>query len=680
MGTMLEWIVQLNNILRIFLLIFSVHPYNGYGLVTVWKTQHIISKVNLLKSLKTPNHLLLSALLTSESLEVPSLKNAKYRINQVIDALSNIESIKIQYLTVTTKEVAMECKHMISSGSTDFFSLASSISLCDQSKLHGGISSWIKLSSNVNVTAESFIPIELINEACHMNKGDLSVISSRIININNTSSNEYEYLYLWHLLRLVDVESKLSPALIKRRKENFALLKGLDKRDINTTSMSYYIDTMGCQMNIADSERMESQLLDLGYYKTMTSTNANVVILNTCSIRDHAEQKVYSYIGPHASRKRKGDDVSIVVAGCVAQQEGDALTRRFPEIDIVMGPQYSNRLSDLLEAVANGHQVVATEPIYQTEDKLRASRAGGPTAFVNVIYGCNERCTYCVVPGTRGVEQSRTKEAILEEVRGLVNNEGCKEVTLLGQNIDSWGREMDPMQKFADLLSAVGNVEGISRVRFLTSHPKYMSERVILAVAGNTKLMPCFNIPFQAGSNIVLKNMRRGYTRERYLQIVSNIRNHLPDAAITADCIVGFPGETDEQFQETLDLMEEVKFELVNAAAYSPRPNTPAAAWDNDVNIQVPEPVKQARLHRINTLGAIHAMERSSRFVGRIQEVLVEDVSSKDPRQVYGRNPHSRLVYFAGSLGELQGRIALVEITEARAYSLQGILVGVKER
>jgi len=321
---------------------------------------------------------------------------------------------------------------------------------------------------------------------------------------------------------------------------------------------------------------------------------------------------------------------------------------------------------------------VAVDPAYQSEDTISPKRKSDITAYVNVIYGCNERCTYCVVPNTRGVEQSRTLLAIVKEVSDLVNM-GYREITLLGQNIDSWGRDFSPKQKFADLLKAVGEVEGVDRVRFLTSHPKYMSKRVIEAVANTASLMPCFNVPFQAGSNIVLQNMKRGYTIERYLEIINNIRTILPDAAITGDCIVGFPGETEEQFQETLEVMKQVKFEQLNTAAYSPRPNTPAAIWEN----QIPEDVKQDRLQRINRLGAEHALERSTRFVGRIEEVLVEDVNIKNPRQVYGRIPHGRLIYFDGSLQELKGKIVKVLVTEAKAYSLLGEIVDkndIKER
>jgi tRNA-2-methylthio-N6-dimethylallyladenosine synthase len=246
----------------------------------------------------------------------------------------------------------------------------------------------------------------------------------------------------------MDVEMKLSPFLLKRKRDRFQSLQNpfsssstIDEDNVENKQkkLTYSIDTMGCQMNVADSERIEGQLQDLGYSPTDNSSSASIIILNTCAIREHAETKVYSYLGPHALRKRQGEDLSIIVAGCVAQQEGQDFLRRFPEVDIVMGPQYTNRFSDLLESVFDGNQVVATDPTYQTEDSLTPIRKSTVTAFVNVIYGCNERCTYCVVPTTRGVEQSRTLDAIVKEVSDLVA-QGYKEVTLLGQNIDSWGR------------------------------------------------------------------------------------------------------------------------------------------------------------------------------------------------------------------------------------------------
>jgi tRNA-2-methylthio-N6-dimethylallyladenosine synthase len=323
-----------------------------------------------------------------------------------------------------------------------------------------------------------------------------------------------------------------------------------------------------------------------------------------------------------------------------------------------------------MENVLDGYQIVAVDPIHQMEDAHLPKRSSDVAAYVNVIYGCNERCTYCVVPHTRGVEQSRTKEAIVGEIEALVAS-GYKEVTLLGQNVDSWGRDFSPKQRFSSLLTAVAKIPGLKRVRFLTSHPKYISERVILAVKENSNLMPCFYFPFQHGDNLVLQNMRRGYTRERYLDIVKKIRFHIPDAAIIADCIVGFPGETEEQFENSLDLMRAVKFEQVMTAAYSPRPNTPAADWQD----QTSQDVKTRRLETINRLAAEHALERSERFVGRAMPVLVEDVNVRRPTQLVGRNEHSRLVYFEGNYRKLKGKIVKIKITEARAYSLTGEIV-----
>lgn len=474
---------------------------------------------------------------------IPDLKDAPFRIRDQVD-IPSLDSVRLRHIQLETQELAEECKALVASGSADFSQLAATLSTCSVSKDQGGDLGWIKVD---NVGSDvSIVPLELRNSAIHMNKNDLAVVSSR------GHDSQGKTVHRWHLLQVFDAMSKLSLTIERRRKENFHILKPIHN------DPKFYLETMGCQMNTADSERMAAQLAILGYQRTEKSSEANVVVLNTCAIRDHAEQKVYSYLGPHIARKKHGDDVAVLVAGCVAQQEGEKILRRFPEVDAVFGPQYSNRVQDLLSKVYEGHQLVATDPAIQTEDSFPAIRNSDITAYVNVIYGCNERCTYCVVPNTRGVEQSRSKDAIVQEVTDLIAA-GYKEVTLLGQNIDSWGRDMNPKQRFADLLAAVAEVPGLQRLRFLTSHPKYMSRRVIETVARYPQvIMPCFNVPFQSGSNEVLKQMRRGYTRERYLEIVRNIRSLCPDAAITADCIVGFPGETEEQFQETLTLMEEV--------------------------------------------------------------------------------------------------------------------------
>ncbi|TRV47082.1 MAG: tRNA (N6-isopentenyl adenosine(37)-C2)-methylthiotransferase MiaB [Microcystis panniformis Mp_MB_F_20051200_S9] len=445
---------------------------------------------------------------------------------------------------------------------------------------------------------------------------------------------------------------------------------------MNKSPRRYHITTFGCQMNKADSERMAGILEDLGFQWSEDANEADLILYNTCTIRDNAEQKVYSYLGRQAKRKQTQPDLTLVVAGCVAQQEGEQLLRRVPEVDLIIGPQHANRLGDLLQQVFDGSQVVATEPIHIMEDITKPRRDSNITAWVNVIYGCNERCTYCVVPGVRGVEQSRTPAAIRAEMAQL-GQQGYQEITLLGQNIDAYGRDLPGvtasgrhLHNFTDLLYYIHDVAGIERLRFATSHPRYFTERLIKACQELPKVCEHFHIPFQSGDNDVLKAMKRGYTQEKYRQIIANIRNLMPDAAISADAIVGFPGETEAQFENTLKLVDEIGFDQLNTAAYSPRPGTPAAIWDN----QLSEQVKSDRLQRLNHLVATKAAERSQRYLGRIEEILVEDVNPKDASQVMGRTRGNRLTFFTGNIEELRGTFVKVKITEVRPFSLTGVI------
>lgn len=437
----------------------------------------------------------------------------------------------------------------------------------------------------------------------------------------------------------------------------------------------YHVTTFGCQMNKADSERMAGILETMGMVWEADPYQADVVLYNTCTIRDNAEQKVYSYLGRQAKRKQENPALTLVVAGCVAQQEGEKLLRRVPELDLVMGPQHANRLEDLLGQVMDGSQVVATEPVHIMEDITKPRRDSDVTAWVNVIYGCNERCTYCVVPSVRGVEQSRTPEAIRAEMETL-GRQGFKEVTLLGQNIDAYGRDLPGItaegrrqNTLTDLLYTVHDVPGIERIRFATSHPRYFTERLIQACAELPKVCEHFHIPFQSGDNDVLKAMARGYTQEKYRRIIDTVRDYMPDAAISADAIVGFPGETEEQFQRTLQLVDDIGFDLLNTAAYSPRPNTPAALWEN----QVSEEEKSDRLQRLNHLVGQKAAERSQRYANRMEEILIEDVNPKDPSQVMGRTRSNRLTFCAGDINELKGQLVKVQITQIRPFSLTGV-------
>jgi tRNA-2-methylthio-N6-dimethylallyladenosine synthase len=441
---------------------------------------------------------------------------------------------------------------------------------------------------------------------------------------------------------------------------------------------SYWITTFGCQMNKADSERMAGILESMGYREATAELDADLVLYNTCTIRDNAEQKVYSYLGRQARRKRANPHLKLVVAGCVAQQEGESLLRRVPELDLVMGPQHANRLETLLQQVDSGQQVVATEEHHILEDITTARRDSSICGWVNVIYGCNERCTYCVVPSVRGKEQSRLPDAIKLEMEGLAA-QGYREITLLGQNIDAYGRDLpgitaDGRRKntLTDLLHHVHDVEGIERIRFATSHPRYFTRRLIDACADLPKLCEHFHIPFQSGDNDVLQAMARGYTVERYRRIIDHIRMRMPDASLSADVIVAFPGETDAQFRRTLQLIEEINFDLVNTAAYSPRPNTPAANWDN----QLPEDVKVERLQEINALVEHCAKDRNARYLNRVEEVLAEGINPKDPSQLMGRTRTNRLTFFSaeGTDGRnyQPGDLVQVRINAVRSFSLSG--------
>ncbi len=441
----------------------------------------------------------------------------------------------------------------------------------------------------------------------------------------------------------------------------------------------YWITTFGCQMNKADSERMAGILENMGYQKAITELEADLILYNTCTIRDNAEQKVYSYLGRQAKRKHSTPNLKLIIAGCLAQQEGEALLRRVPELDLVMGPQHANLLETLLAKVDNGQQVVAINENHIHEDLTTARRESNICAWVNIIYGCNERCSYCVVPSVRGKEQSRTPDAIKKEIQKLASLK-YKEITLLGQNIDAYGRDLPGITQegrhrntLTDLLNYVHDVEGIERIRFATSHPRYFTERLIETCANLPKICEHFHIPFQSGNNDILKAMGRGYTIERYKKIIQNIRKLIPNASISSDVIVAFPGETKEQFQHTLSTVKEIGFDLVNTAAYSPRPNTPAASWPN----QIPEEEKIERLQELNCLVESTAKKQNLRYKDSVQEILVEAPNPKDIKQLMGRTRTNRLTFFQadGPNGCLYrpGDLVKVQITDIRSFSLSGI-------
>ena len=452
-----------------------------------------------------------------------------------------------------------------------------------------------------------------------------------------------------------------------------------ESKDTAYKQGSYWITTFGCQMNKADSERMAGILEEMGYKAASAELTADLVLYNTCTIRDNAEQKVYSYLGRQALRKKLSPHLKLIVAGCVAQQEGEALLRRVPELDLVMGPQHANRLETLLNQVDNGQQVVATEELHIIEDLTAARRDSLICAWVNVIYGCNERCTYCVVPSVRGREQSRTPSSIKLEIEALAEK-NFKEITLLGQNIDAYGRDLKNIYNkdgksisFKDLLYFIHDVNGIERIRFATSHPRYFTDQLIEACADLPKVCEHFHIPFQSGDNEILKMMARGYTIEKYKKIIYKIKELMPHASITADVIVAFPGETSIQFKRTLSVIKEIGFDQVNTAAYSPRPNTPAAIWPN----QISEEIKVERLQELNSLVEKTAKGRNQRYLNKLEEVLIEGINPKDSTQLMGRTRTNRLTFFnkecPAKIKYKPGDIVEVRINEIRSFSLTGI-------
>ena len=436
-----------------------------------------------------------------------------------------------------------------------------------------------------------------------------------------------------------------------------------------------YIRTFGCQMNEYDSARMADVLAAArGMELTDRPEEADVLLLNTCSVREKAQEKVFSEIGRWKALKAARPEVVIGVGGCVASQEGEAILARAPYVDLVFGPQTLHRLPAMLRRLEAERRPVVDVSFPETEkfDHLPEPRPGGPTAFVSVMEGCSKYCSFCVVPYTRGEEVSRPFEDVLAEVAALAAR-GVREVTLLGQNVNAYrGATADgETADLATLIAYVAAVDGIGRVRYTTSHPLEMTEGLIEAHAEVPELVPHLHLPVQSGSDRILAAMKRGHTADDYREIVRRLRRARPDITISSDFIVGFPGETEEDFEATLALVEEIGFDYSFSFVYSPRPGTPAAELDDPV----PPAVKKARLHRLQRLLEEQGQRISRRMVGTVQTVLVEGPSRRDPRELAGRTPNNRVVNFAGDPA-LVGRFVEVRITEAQPHSLRGELLG----
>jgi tRNA-2-methylthio-N6-dimethylallyladenosine synthase len=438
-----------------------------------------------------------------------------------------------------------------------------------------------------------------------------------------------------------------------------------------------FIRTFGCQMNEYDSAKMADVLAASdGYEMVAAPEDADVILFNTCSVREKAQEKVFSDLGTVRHLKRARPDLIIGVGGCVASQEGSAIVARAPFVDLVFGPQTLHRLPELIAARrrSGSAQVDVSFPEIEKFDALPPARVVGPSAFVSIMEGCSKYCSFCVVPFTRGEEVSRPFDDVLTEVADLADR-GVKELTLLGQNVNAYRGTMSDGEAadFALLLEYVAEVPGIERIRYTTSHPKEFTRRLVDAHARLDKLAPHVHLPVQSGSDRVLAAMKRGYTALEYKSIVRRLRAARPDASISSDFIVGFPGETEADFEQTLRLVAEVGFDASFSFVYSRRPGTPAADLADDT----PPAAKRARLQRLQALLETQARTTSASMVGTVQRVLVEGPSRKDPRELAGRTGNNRVINFAGP-PRLVGQFVELVVERALPHSLRGRVAGVE--
>ncbi|MGE5594953.1 MAG: tRNA (N6-isopentenyl adenosine(37)-C2)-methylthiotransferase MiaB, partial [Hyphomicrobiales bacterium] len=412
---------------------------------------------------------------------------------------------------------------------------------------------------------------------------------------------------------------------------------------------------VGCQMNKADSEKLAAGFDRLGMRAVDRMERADIVVLNTCSVRQHAEDRAYSKLGRVRDLKKERPDLKVAVMGCMVGLKTADLEKRFPQVDVFARPQQFEPIMELVEGPAEDLGGEFWPTTYAIPE--------GPCAFVPVVHGCNKFCTYCIVPYRRGREKSRPVKEIVREVAYLTA-QGVREVTLLGQTVEAYGHDLPGQPDLGDLMRELSALERLERIRFLTSYPKDMTHRILEAVAGLPKVMECFSLPIQAGSDAVLESMRRGYTKDEYRDKIRELRELMPDAGITTDIIVGYPGETEADFQGTLDILEELRFDKVHVAAYSPRPGT--IAW-RKMPDDVPADVKSERLHRVEAVEARISQEINDRYVGTTQQVLIEGVRNGQP---FGRTRTGKLVHLDAPART--GALVDVRIEHAGPFSLRG--------
>ncbi|WP_308533921.1 tRNA (N6-isopentenyl adenosine(37)-C2)-methylthiotransferase MiaB [uncultured Peptoniphilus sp.] len=445
-------------------------------------------------------------------------------------------------------------------------------------------------------------------------------------------------------------------------------------KDITNNLLFAKVITHGCQMNEHDSEKIKWLLNKMGYKLTEDDNLANLIILNTCSVRHSAEDKVYGQLGNFKRLKEENKNLKIAVCGCMMQRKESRnyVIDKFENVDIIFGTNNIWKLPELLFESYNGEKLALDiENKYSDLDNnLGANRLYSYKSYVNIMYGCNNFCTFCIVPYTRGREASRRPEDIINEIKGLVQR-GSKEITLLGQNVNSYGKNLDNKISFAELLYKINDIDGIERIRFMTSHPKDISDELIYAFKDLDHLCNFLHLPVQAGSSRVLKLMNRRYTKEDYLRKIDKIKTVNPNIALSTDIMVGFPGETEEDFDQTLSLVKEVKYDTSFTFLYSMRGGTPAAKSPN----QVPDKIKHDRFQRLLDILYPIQYEKNKKFLNRDVKVLVEDISKKDDTKVQGRNDEFKLVNFTGTKEDI-GKIIDVKITDFNSFSLVGEKIG----
>jgi tRNA-2-methylthio-N6-dimethylallyladenosine synthase len=430
-----------------------------------------------------------------------------------------------------------------------------------------------------------------------------------------------------------------------------------------------YIETFGCQMNVHDSEQMAVLLKDIGYEQTDNAMKADLILINTCSIREKAEQKAFSELGRLMKLKEKNPDLIVGFVGCLAQHLGRDVHKRVQNVDLVVGTHNIHRLPEMVKAVQKDRKKITQTGFSSKIHSLGVFVTpphGTVSSFVSIMQGCDNYCAYCVVPYLRGPEMSRTPEDIVGEIKKL-NACGVREVTLLGQNVNSYGKNLQPSCDFVTLIKKINEIEGIERIRFTTSHPKDLSDELIESFARVSKLCEHIHLPMQSGSSRILKLMNRGYSPSEYFEKINRLRSICPEISITSDIIVGFPGETVKDYQETIDMMEKIRFDSVFSFKYSERRGTAA----RELPDRVPEAEKKQRLKALQALQDMHTQEKNTELEGSVQEVLVEGFSRNTEQDLMGRARSWRIVNFKGNAG-LIGRKVSVEISRGYLHSLRG--------